>query len=177
LHAWYQLYLETMRWHAVPPRPYHFFATAWEILRPHRMLSLLLAEQRDTRQPRLLAGSLFLMFGRTVFYGFNGWRRENLSLRPNDLLQWRAIQDACRDGYECFDFGEVSEINQGLAEFKTKWGAEPRRYHRYYYPAPKRVETDMLREGSAIHRIGKGMWRRLPLGVTARCGNWIYKHV
>lgn len=177
LRAWYQLYLETMRWHAVPPRSFHFFATAWAILRPAGMLRLVLAEQSRSEPRKLLAGSIFLMFGRTVFYGFNGRRRENLSLRPNDLIQSRAIQDACREGYQNYDFGEVGETNQGLAEFKTKWGALPQRYYRFYYPAPNRVATEVLREDSALHRMGKIIWRRLPLGATAECGRWIYRYL
>jgi hypothetical protein len=177
LRAWYKLYLETMRWHAVPPRSYRFFATAWEILKPKRIMTLLLAEQSETSKASLLAGSIFLMFGRTVFYAFNGRRRKDLSLRPNDLIQWRAIHDACRDGYEQYDFGEVGDINHGLAEFKTKWGATPRRYHRFYYPGPNRVATGILKEDSLVHRIGRNIWRQLPLSATERCGNWIYKHL
>jgi hypothetical protein len=177
LQAWYKLYLETMRWHAVPPRSYRFFATAWEILRPKRLLALLLAEQNEAGKTTLLAGSIFLMFGRTVFYAFNGRRREDLSLRPNDLIQWRAIHDACHDGYEQYDFGEVADANRGLAEFKTKWGAAPRRYHRFYYPGQNRVATRMLKEDSFVHRTGRNIWRQLPLGITERCGNWIYSHL
>jgi lipid II:glycine glycyltransferase (peptidoglycan interpeptide bridge formation enzyme) len=141
------------------------------------MLRLVLAEQSRSEPRKLLAGSIFLMFGRTVFYGFNGRRRENLSLRPNDLIQSRAIQDACREGYQNYDFGEVGETNQGLAEFKTKWGALPQRYYRFYYPAPNRVATEVLREDSALHRMGKIIWRRLPLGATAECGRWIYRYL
>jgi CelD/BcsL family acetyltransferase involved in cellulose biosynthesis len=177
LRAWYRLYLETMRWHAVPPRSYRFFATAWEILRPKRLLTLLLAEQNEAGKATLLAGSIFLMFGRTAFYAFNGRRREDLSLRPNDLIQWRAIHDACRDGYQYYDFGEVADTNHGLAEFKTKWGAVPRRYHRFYYPGQNRVATGMLKEDSFIHRSGRNIWRKLPLRITERCGKWIYSHL
>src|SRR3989441_1908760 len=56
LRAWYQLYLETMRWNAVPPRPYRFFAALWRGLHPIGLLPLLLAEQKIARQIRLLAG-------------------------------------------------------------------------------------------------------------------------
>ena len=47
LRAWYALYLDTMRWHAVPPRPYRFFKNCWELLRPHGLMRLLLAEQHE----------------------------------------------------------------------------------------------------------------------------------
>ena len=99
LEAWYKLYLETMRWVSVPPRPYRFFQVAWTQLQARGLLRLLLAYHSTGGRTRLLAGSLLLMYGQTVFYAFTGWRREDLSLRPNDLIQWQAIHDAWAEGY------------------------------------------------------------------------------
>ena len=180
LRAWYALYLDTMRAHIVPPRSYRFFETAWEVLQPRGLMRLLLAEQHQAGRRRLLAGSLVLMFGQTVFYAFNGRRREDLSLRPNDVIQWQAIQDACRAGFRWYDFGEVTEENQGLAEFKSKWGAEPRRLYRYYYPAPhvsEGSETRDLTAGGRARQVANAAWRRLPLSVTALLGDWLYGYL
>src|SRR5207244_7242929 len=137
-------------------------------------LRLLLAEPHPAGRSRLLAGSLFLMFGRTVFYAFNGRRREDLFLRPNDIIQWHSIHDACDDGFRYYDFGEVEENQQGLAEFKAKWGADARRLHRYYYPAPPTLEADTFKSSSSARQLADAVWRRLPLNVTARLGGWAY---
>jgi Acetyltransferase (GNAT) domain len=177
LCSWYKLYLDTMRSHAVPPRPYRFFKVAWELLSPHGEIRLLLAEQHQGGQSKLLAGSIFLMFGHTVVYAFNGRRREALSLRPNDVIQWQAIRDACKDGFRHYDFGEVEESNQGLAEFKGKWGAEPRRLYRYYCPAPHELETGILQPNSVARQCANALWRRLPLKATAVLGDWLYSHL
>ena len=177
LRAWYALYLETMRWHALPPRPYRLFEAAWELLRPRGQMRLLLAEQHAAGRTRLLAGSILLMLGRTVFYAFNGRRREDLALRPNDLIQWQAIHDACREGFRHYDFGEVAESHEGLAEFKAKWGAEPRRLYRYYYPAPAHLETDHAAPGTASGRLARAGWQRVPLPVTALVGTWLYRYL
>jgi hypothetical protein len=126
LRAWYRLYLGTMRGLAVPPRPYRFFRAAWQLLRPVGMMRLLLAEQRTDGPARMLAGSVFLMYGSTVFYAFTGWQRADHSLRANDLIHWHAIQDAGREGFQWYDFGEVAGGQDSLAAFKSKWGAEPR---------------------------------------------------
>jgi CelD/BcsL family acetyltransferase involved in cellulose biosynthesis len=177
LEAWYGLYLETMRWHAVPPRPIRFFKAAWEILRPAGLMSLLLAEKHAAGSARLVAGSIFFMSGKTVFYAFNGSRRQDLGLSANDAIQWQAIHDACREGYRHYDLGEVDDDNQGLAEFKSKWGARAIRLHRYYYPLPNRLEARTL----AATTRGAGMlgavWRRLPLQVTAVLGDGFYRGV
>lgn len=177
LRSWYGLYLDTMRWHATPPRPYRFFKVCWELLRPTGLMRLLLAEQHEAGRSRLLAGSIFLMSGQTVFYAFNGRRREDLALRPNDAIQWRAIHDACRDGFRRYDFGEVVEGNQGLAEFKGKWGVEPRRLYRYYYPAPRELEPGPHASDGSIQRLAKAAWRRLPLRATALLGDWGYSYL
>jgi hypothetical protein len=176
LQAWYKLFLDTMRWHAVPPRPYRFFKACWETMRPRGLMRLLLAVQHQAGSSRLLAGSIFFMFNRTVCYSFSGRDREYLSLRPNDAIQWRAIHDAHRDGYRRFDFGEVPGENEGLADFKTKWGAEPRQVYRYYYPALAETESGDSQPGGA-RRIAEAAWRRLPLKATGLLGDWIYGYL
>jgi hypothetical protein len=86
LKAWYDIYLETMRWHVIPPRSYRFFKAAWDILRPRGFLRLLVAEMWESAQPKLLAGSIFLTFGRTFVYAYNGCRRAAFTLQPNDVI-------------------------------------------------------------------------------------------
>src|SRR5215510_6390801 len=95
----------------------------------------------NSHKRRLLAGSIFLMFGETDFYAFNGCRRRDLVLKPNDA--------------------EVPEHHRGLSFFKKKWGAEERWRHRYYYPAPQKFENGALHL-NRTHRVLKIVWRRLP---------------
>lgn len=176
LRSWYELYLGTMRWVAVPPRPYHFFHVAWERLRPLGLMRLLLAKHYEAGRARLLAGSIFLMFGQTIFYAFSGWRREDMSLRPNDVIHWQAIRDACTAGHRYYDLGEVTKDNQGLAEFKSKWNAEPKCLYRYYYPAPRELETSILDSNSRAHQLASAAWRRLPIKATALFSNWAHRY-
>jgi CelD/BcsL family acetyltransferase involved in cellulose biosynthesis len=176
LRNWYGLYLETMRRHVVPPRPYRFFKAAWDLLRPRGLLRLLVAEVAGAAA-RPLAGSIFLMSGRTVWYAFNGSRREDLGLRPNDLIQWQALRDACRAGYRRYDLGEVADCNTGLAEFKSKWGAVARRLDRYYYPPLGALEDDATEAAGRVRRLASSAWRHLPLGTTARLGDLAYGYL
>jgi CelD/BcsL family acetyltransferase involved in cellulose biosynthesis len=171
VRAWHVLYLETMRLHAIPPRPYRFFAALWDRLSGPGMLRLLLAE----RDGELLAGSLFLMFGSTVFYAFNGRRADALHLRPNDLIQWHAIHDAARGGFRRYDFGEVEDDQHGLAEFKGKWGAEPEPLCRFVHP-PLSAASDQ-RGLERVRHVGRRAWRRLPLPATARVGDLVYRRL
>jgi lipid II:glycine glycyltransferase (peptidoglycan interpeptide bridge formation enzyme) len=171
LHDWYSLYLDTMRRNVVPARPYRFFVALWELLRPKGMMQLLLAEQQKVGKGRILAGTVFLRLGRTVSCAFNGSRPSDLSLRPNDVIYWEAINDACKEGFQLFDFGEVAEERPDLARYKSKWGAEPIRLHRYYYPVlpeHRDVSADVLRKLASL------VWRHLPLGATAYLSDRAY---
>lgn len=171
LRAWYDLYLPTMRAHTVPPRSFAFFLALWRRLRPGGLLRLVLAE----RGGRLLAGSVFLMFGATVFYAYNGRRQEALVLRPNDLIQWHAIHAASEEGFRHYDFGEVEDDQKGLAEFKRKWGAEPEQLHRYVRPSMP-AAADARRLEHARH-WGERAWRRMPLAATVRVGEFAYRRL
>jgi CelD/BcsL family acetyltransferase involved in cellulose biosynthesis len=177
LSNWYRLYLETMRHNAVLPRPYRFFSTLWELLKPRGMMQLMLAEQQTAGQRRLIAGSIFLRFGRTVSYAFNGSRLRDLSLRPNDVIQWQAINEACESGFRCFDFGEVPEGHHDLAKFKSKWGAEQIRLYRYYCPGLSDLKSSSVESESYLDVLGKAVWRRLPLTAISWLGDRMYAYL
>jgi len=172
LRAWYQLYLDTMRVNAVPPRSYRFFAALWRELHAVGLMRLLLAEQKVAGQTHLLAGAIILSYGQTAFYAFNGCRRDAFSLRPNDIVQWHAIHDACRRGLRRYDLGEVAEDHPMLADFKSKWGATPRHLYRYHATAGQ--EAAAMRGNRLLMPAARAVWRRLPVRLTAVLGDWIY---
>jgi hypothetical protein len=177
LSAWYALYLETMRRNVIPPRSYRFFAGLWDLLRPRGMMQLVLAEQEMRGLRRIIAGSIFFMFGQTVSYAFSGSRLKDFPLRANDVIQWKAINDACKHGYRYFDFGEVPDGNDELAKFKTKWGAEPVRLHRYYYPSLPESVSESVESVGYGEMLKNAVWRRLPLTAVSWFGDRIYSYL
>lgn len=174
VHAWYRLYLEAMRTHAVPPRPLRFFVAAWESLAELGMMRLLLAEKMQFGHRSLLAGSIFFMFHDTVFYAFNGRIDSALPLRANDVILWHAIDAAWRDGFRLFDFGDVSESQRGLASYKMKWGAVATPLYRYHYPRLA-LRDRVLRPESGAHKLAGITWHRLPLRATVLIGELLYR--
>jgi Acetyltransferase (GNAT) domain len=179
LRAWYLLYLDVNRWRLQPPRPYRLFRAAWELMRPLGLMRLLLAEHHAHGRRRIVAGSMLLMLGDTIFYAFNGRLREALPLRPNDVIQWRAIHDAVQEGFRRYDFGEVAQDNSDLAAFKSKWGTDARRLHRYYFPGMPDVDAGygVLESENLARRVGTRAWRLLPLRATAFVGDRIYRYL
>jgi hypothetical protein len=176
LLAWYSLYAETMRWHAVPPRPYRFFRAMWQVLAPVGMLRLLLAERRAGGRSKLIAGAVVLRCGQTAAYAFNGRQRDELGLRPNDVLQWTAIHELCADGVRSYDLGEVEAHQAGLADFKAKWGAQRRALSRCSHP-PGHRRARPPRSEALARRAAERVWKRLPLPLTTQLGGWLYGHL
>jgi CelD/BcsL family acetyltransferase involved in cellulose biosynthesis len=159
LAAWHRLYLLTMRHHGIPARRRRFFHALLD--RFGDDAELLLAE----RGPQLLAGSVFVRSGGTVAYVFNGVDRAALPFRPNDLLLWHEARRAVASGARVLDLGEVDDANQGLADFKRKWGARAVPLVRYYSSdAPSGDHPQPWPAG-----LGE-IWRRVPLRVTGWAG-------
>jgi CelD/BcsL family acetyltransferase involved in cellulose biosynthesis len=177
LREWYRLYLDTMRRNMVPPRAYRFFQALWSLLRPEGYMQLLIAEQSIGSHKTILAGSIFFMLGGTVSYAFNGSDRRYLSLRPNDAIQWQAINEACNSRRQFFDLGEVPEKHFELAHFKSKWGAKAIRMYRYRSSLPDEAESGSdYREGRIVS-LAKKVWRQLPAKTTEHLGNRIYSYL
>jgi len=174
LRTWYQLYLLGMRHNAVPPRPYRFFRSLWSSLYQDGKMRLLLAEQKKRGEKRIVAGSILLQFGQTVFYAFTGSAPEDFCLHPHDILQIEAIRGACKGGFRWYDFGEVAEDHDALAQFKTKWGGDPKPLYRYYSPA-RLIQP--ANGNSRLSRSMRNIWRHLPTKATAVLGDLIYRRM
>ena len=136
-------------------------------------MRLLLAEQTNHGQRDLIAGSIFLKFGQTVFYAFTGCAPRNLCLHPHDIIQLEAIRDACKSGFRWYDFGEVTEDNGSLAQFKEKWGAAAKPIFRYYSPVTK----DRPLAQGALMISARTLWKSLPQQATAVLGDLIYRYM
>ncbi len=174
LKKWYPLYLDTMRTHTTPARSLNFFMNLWELLKPKGLMQLVVAELDVNGKKNIIAGSVLFFYNKTVIYAFNGSSREHLDFRPNDLLHWQAIFNAQEAGYKYYDLGEVSKGNAGLAAYKKKWGSDIRNMYHYYFPKPENIDADEL-DSSINGGLKEKIWKSLPLGVTAKIGEYVYK--
>jgi len=169
IKRWYKLYLNTMRWHVVPVRPYRFFKFLWEKLQTKGLMTVLLAEIDNGSGKQLLSGSFFLHFKDTFFYSFNGRCEEGLVSHSNDLIQWEAIHLAVGLGYTQYDMGEVSNNNRSLEHFKTKWGCYAKPIYHYYYPLYEKMKEKEIDISEDV-RMRKIIWRKVPLFITMQWG-------
>lgn len=194
LRKWYTLYLILMRRHAVPPRPLRFFERLWDELQPLGLMELAIAdlghpdvyedETDSTRPPAnaapgtMVSGSIQVQFGHTSFWAFTGSTEDSTRLHVSDLTLWYGMHEACRQGYDWFDLGEVAENHPELMQFKAKWGTLLKPMYRYYYPALSlSEEEEQNAPESKLFRIVASVWRKLPLPVVAFLGDWILSYL
>lgn len=128
---YHQLHVQTRtKKHGMPAQSKHYFFQLWDTFAATGTVQLLLAEYEG----KTIAGILLLASGTTLHYAYGASDERYLNLAPNNLLFWHAIIWGCNQGYTRFDLGRTAAHNEGLMEFKRRWGAiqEPLPY--YYYP-------------------------------------------
>lgn len=117
---YYRLHCLTRRRQGVPVQPRRFF---------RELFSRLIAEGQGfiaiARHERsAIAAAVFLGWNRQLLYKFGASDAGSWNLRPNNLLFWQVIEQACADGYHVLDFGKTDLDNEGLRDFKRHWGAD-----------------------------------------------------
>lgn len=76
-------------------------------------------------QGRLIAATIYLRCGNTLYYKFNASALDSLAHRPNNLLLWEGACMAHRLGCHTLDLGPSDDTQPGLIRFKQDSGAVP----------------------------------------------------
>ncbi len=97
----------------------NYFFTLWDTFAVTGTLRLLLAEYEGNT----IAGIILFASDTTLHYAYGASDEHHLKLAPNNLLYWDAITWGCEQGYKVFDLGRTARDNEGLMEFKRRWGA------------------------------------------------------
>jgi hypothetical protein len=108
---------------------------------------------------RIIAGVIIRTFpGGMIEYAANSSIRESLTLKPNDLLHWRVIEWACREGYKSYSLG-------GAHLFLRKMGGTIAPVYRY------RLDRTLFRRyelRETLEGFGSKIFHKLP--ENARIG-------
>lgn len=118
--AFYEMFLQTRRRLAVPPYGFELFDAIRRRLQPGGRARLILGEHEG----RAVSGMILFYFKDRVIEAYAASDDKALHLRPNNLILWEALRDACLRGYRVYDFGGTSPTNAGLLRFKLRWGGE-----------------------------------------------------
>lgn len=126
---------------------------------------------------RLVAGTIYLRWGDTLYYKFNASAPDALEHRPNSLLVWEGMTLASTLGCTHLDLGPSDDDQPGLIRFKRQFGADEREL-RFL-----RRDPDGWDDAPAARlRILLGEVTRLctapevPLGVAGDAGAAIYRY-
>ena len=169
---YYRMHLQTRcKKHGMPAQPRQYFDNAWDALAASDKMQVLLAEYEG----KVIAGMILFASGTTVQYAYGASDEQYLHLAPNNLLMWTALSWGCLHGYETLDMGRTACDNEGLMEFKRRWGAikEPLPY--YYYPRIEGLASTS--EQGWKFRLLTHCWRQLPLSVAGPLGGAFYRHL
>lgn len=77
---------------------------------------------------RVIGGILATFFGSVATYYYGASSSEDRKVMAPYLIQWRAIQDALKEGYKTYDFfgvapeGDEKHAWAGVTQFKTRFG-------------------------------------------------------
>jgi len=172
MKEFYRLNLLTRKKHGVPSQPYKLFESIFRNFISTGTLKILLACYEDV----VVAGGVFISFKDTIYYKYSASDPKYIiSVTPNHLLTWTAIESACAEGKKFFDFGRTSSDNIGLMRYKEMWGATPYDLPYLYYPHKKGPVNPT--ESSFIYKTFTDLWRRLPASVAEIVGPRIYRYM
>ena len=160
----------TAHGHGLPSPPRRFFLEGCRRLQASGMAGLYLAFTPAGAR----AAAITVWKGpRSWIYGFGASDPAQLELRPNHVLLWTAIQDAIAAGRR-FDLGRVAPEQEGLLEFKRRWGGQAIPLAYDYWPEPGGLNV-AARDRGALAVLGQ-VWSRLPTRV-ARLGAGLYRYL
>lgn len=171
LDAFCALLLITRRRHGVPPQPMAWFQN-------------LIGSFGDALQIRVAfhglqpaAAILTIRHKGTLVYKYGCSDTRLNHLGGTQLLFWRSIQEAKREGLQVFDLGRTDCDNAGLVTFKDRLGASRSAliYSRF---SPAVDSGAFARPGSDwTSRIANSLANRLPDRLLRLAGSILYRHI
>lgn len=93
----------------------------------------------------------------------------------SQALYWKAIQDAIREGRAVFSLGRTAPSNQGLVEYKRRWGSVEEDLVTLQHPAEE-VTMNGEKTESASYRLAKGLAAVLPEPLFQLMGRFCFRH-
>lgn len=163
----YRLHLSTRQRQGVPVQPKKFFDLIEEFIFQKNLGFLLLAYQ----EKKCIAASVFLHWKNTLTYKFGASSVDDLKLRPNNLIMWKAIQWGCENGFNILDLGRTDLSNTGLQEYKRRWGAEEKNLT-YFSSSEKPKHVD----SGHLNRIMEAVIKNSPVWICQLAGELLYRH-
>jgi CelD/BcsL family acetyltransferase involved in cellulose biosynthesis len=172
IHAFYRLMVLTRRRQGLPPQPKKWFKNLAALF--GNALKIRVASKRQ----RPVAAMITIRHKDTLVYKYGCSDSAHNNLGGTHLLFWRCIEEGKQEGIRLFDFGRSGLGDQGLIQFKDRWGCtrSPLVY------SILRVSDGAKRSASAVGRdsmnqITGKIISHLPDNALTFIGTLAYKHI
>lgn len=167
LQQFYRLAVLTRRRHNLPPQPLAWFRNLIRCLGENLTIRMLYHSGRPA------AGILTLRFRDTVTYKYGFSDQNYHRFGSMQLLMWKAIEAAKNEGFLKFDMGRSEWSNEGLVNFKDRFGCERSSIVYRRFPARKAQPES----GSRRLRFARQILGLAPSWVLTAAGNVLYRHM
>ncbi len=172
MRTFYHLHTLTRKRIGLPPQPRGYFEALRAVLSENGACEVMLA----WKGTEAVAGLVLLKHKGRVSVEFAASEYGFHRVSPTHLLFWIAIQRACAEGYRVFDFGRTWVGNEGLMQFKNRWGTTVTTLPSFT------LELDGLprrgfEEESKRYRWAKAVSTRTPTFALPWLGELCYRHL
>jgi len=172
LEAFYALFTQSRRRLGLPPIPYRFFFSLWEVFGRSDHLSLLFARHRGD----IIGGVLSLKFKDTFALEYSADLDKYRKLGVVQFLYWEAIKLAFEQGFKIFSFGRTASSNRSLIEYKEHWGTEVEDLPVFVFPETMSHRATH-RELSTGYRVFRKLTSLLPPRLHQLLGEIFYRNM
>jgi CelD/BcsL family acetyltransferase involved in cellulose biosynthesis len=167
INDFYRLLMITRRRHQLPPQPRAWFRNLAACMGSSMAIRLV----RKDGVP--IATILTLSHRGTVVYKYGCSDEQYHHLAGMPFLFWKLIEESKAANAELIDFGRTDLDNEGLIEFKDRFGTSRRRLT--YFRYPERVDEKGVL-GSKLPGI-RGLFSVLPNSLSSSIGRVLYRHI
>lgn len=164
--TFYDLHLQTRRRLGVPVQPWSFFRRLGDSIIKSGYGFVLLAYKGQM----CVAAAVFLHWNKTLIYKYSASNEESRYLLAMDPILWTAISWGCQENFFWMDMGRTDLDNQGLRNFKRRWGAEE--YPLFYSVLPRSAPRFRQKK---ILRLTQSIIRKSPAWVCRFAGQLSYR--
>lgn len=172
LMDFYLLHRSTRKRRGLPPQPYNLVKSLWQAFACQGMAELLLC----CKGTETVAGLLLFKYKKRVSIEYSAVNAAHNDCSPVHFLFWNAIKDACLSGYRVLDFGQTSEHNKSLMEFKSRWGAEVSDLPRFIYPNTPAPPCP-IHDQSVAKKVLQFVCNKAPDTALSYLGAFCYRHL
>ena len=167
LRQFYELNCLTKRDIGVPAHPLSFFKNLFNNFKENAKLFL------STYDEEIIGGGVMLYHNNKILYGYGAADPNNIDKHPYHSFIWEAIKNGHDSSYDSFDFGRTEYSNEGLINFKKRWGTTeiPIIYSTHIKSAKQSKNKDLL------IKTGGYVMRKSPLLVYKKISDVVFNHL